>query len=96
MLNIYRFLQPSQALTITDIHSASCFVSMCPNLGDHSTATARLFGHLYYDHAIGLGEPKLLLLDSVPKMHDNKAEKPALSALAVACSVCGYHYRYSH
>jgi hypothetical protein len=70
---------------------------MCPNLGDHSTATVRLFGHPYYDHTIDLGEPKLLLLDSIPKkLHDNQAETPALSALVLACSVCGYHYRYSH
>ena len=68
---------------------------MCPNLGDHATATVRLFGHLYYYHTNGLGEPKLLL-DSVPKKHDNKAEMPALFALAVVCQVCGYHYRYSH
>ena len=105
---------------------------MCPNLGDHPTATVRLSGHPYYYHTTDLGEPKLsaqkvaanpmvtdlvciqgplivavllwmivisnclLELDSIPKLHDNKAENPALSALVVACCVCGYHYRYSH
>ena len=102
-------LQENNGATVTEVllaslagarfignHLAIPIASMCPNHGDHSTATVRLLGHPYYDHTIGLGETKLLVLDSVPKKHDNKAETPALFALAVACHVCGFHYRHNH
>ena len=43
-------LQPLQAHTSTENHSANCVASMCPNLDDHCLA----IGHPCYDHATDL------------------------------------------
>ena len=55
---------------------------MYPNLSDLS------IDHLCCDHATALVVvPHVAGLEQ----HDSKAEMPVLSALAVACPVCGHH-----